>query len=276
MDQGLFEAYRAARPGRVSPTIGRVQAAEERSREAEMWDVLADRRDAEAEERDRAAERRDREVASAETALAADADGPLTRLLGAAARLRAAAAVDREQAANDRRLAARDRARAAVERRQALGALHDAQFDDLTGAHRRGAGEEALRAEIERARRADGRLVLGIVDVDGLKQVNDTAGHLSGDALLRDLVAAIRGNVRSYEPVVRLGGDEFAFAIGEIGTDGMAERCTVIRADFARRPNGGSFTVGVAELRPEDELSDLLERADAALLGARSRRAVTG
>ncbi|HEY6771604.1 MAG TPA: GGDEF domain-containing protein [Solirubrobacterales bacterium] len=255
MDRGLFEEYRAARAGHASLT--RVEEAKERSREAEVWDALADRRDGEAEERDRAAERRDREVVSIEAATAA-------------------AAMDREQAANDRRLAARDRARAAVERRQALGALHDAQFDDLTGAHRRGAGEEALRAEIERARRADGRLVLALVDVDGLKQVNDTDGHLAGDALLRDLVAAIRGNARSYEPVIRLGGDEFAFAIGGIDSDDMGERCTVIRADFARRPNGGSFTVGVAELGPEDGLSDLLERADAALIDARSRRAAIG
>jgi diguanylate cyclase (GGDEF)-like protein len=270
------EVDRAARQGRERATIRPVGAAEERGREAEAWDELADRRDREAEQRDRAAERRDEEVATMEAAAAVDGDGALERLLGVAARLRAAAALDRAQAAHDRRLAARDRARAAEERGQTLDALRDAQFDDLTGAHRRGPGQEALRAEIERARRADGRLVLAVVDVDGLKQVNDTAGHLAGDALLRDLVTAIRVNIRSYEPVVRLGGDEFAFAIGGIDGEGMAERCTVIRADLARRPNGGRFTVGVAELQPEDSLPDLLERADAALIDARPGRAATG
>ena len=267
---------RAARPGRESANDARVDAAEDRSREAEVWDELAERRDREAERRDRLAERRDEEAAALEADLVVNGDGAPERLLAAVAGLKAAAALDRAQAADDRRLAARDRARAAAERGEVLDALRDAQFDDLTGAHRRGSGEVALCAEIERARRADGSLALAVVDIDGLKHVNDTAGHLAGDALLRDLVAAINSNVRSYEPVVRLGGDEFAFAIGGIDRDGMAERCTVIRADLARRPSGGRFTVGVGELRPDDELADLLGRADAALLEARSNRAATG
>jgi PleD family two-component response regulator len=48
----------------------------------------------------------------------------------------------------------------------------------------------------------------------------------------------------------------------------------VIRADLARRPSGGAFTVGAAELRPDSDLSDLLELADAALMDARSERGV--
>jgi diguanylate cyclase (GGDEF)-like protein len=233
-------------------TKGRVQAAEERAREAHMRDELARRRDEAAAARDRVADERDREL---------DADT-----------LRAQAASDRASAAADRRLAARDRERASLERREMLEALRCAHFDDLTGAHRRGFGEDVLRSEIERARRADGRLVVAFVDVDGLKEVNDREGHMAGDRLLQDVVESIRANIRSYEPIIRLGGDEFAFAVAGLDTEAMGERCAVIRAELLRRPSGGHITIGVAELEPGDELEDLLERADAALVRARARR----
>jgi diguanylate cyclase (GGDEF)-like protein len=233
---------------------GQVQAAEAQMRAADRRDELARRRDVAAAMRDRAADERDRDL-DLET-------------------LRAQAASDRASAAADRRLAARDRKRSSQERAQMLDALRCAHLDDLTGAHRRGYGEDLLRSEIERARRADGRLALAFVDVDGLKEVNDQDGHIAGDRLLCDLVDAIRANVRSYEPIIRLGGDEFAFAVTGIDAAGMGERCAVVRADLARRPSCGRVTIGVAELKPDDDLEDLLERADAALVRARTRRSV--
>jgi diguanylate cyclase (GGDEF)-like protein len=162
--------------------------------------------------------------------------------------------------------------RAAQERAEALDALRGAHFDELTGAHRRGFGEEVLSAEMDRARRDGRRLVLAIVDVDGLKEVNDREGHLAGDQLLRDVVGAIRSNIRSYEPVVRLGGDEFAFVIGDMDEAAAMERCDRIRADLARRPSSGSFRVGLAELEAGDHLMDLLRRADSKLVQSRDRR----
>ena len=111
-----------------------------------------------------------------------------------------------------------------------------------------------------------------IVDVDELKAVNDSQGHLAGDELLRDVVAAIRANIRSYEPIVRLGGDEFAFTVRGVTREGAAERCDLMRAELARTPISGNFTVGIAELRPDDDLGDLLHRADAALVDSRHTR----
>jgi diguanylate cyclase (GGDEF)-like protein len=111
-----------------------------------------------------------------------------------------------------------------------------------------------------------------VADVDGLKAVNDTRGHLAGDQLLRDVVAAIRANIRSYEPIVRLGGDEFAFTIAGVTRDGAAERCDLIRAELDRTALPAAFTTGIAELQVDDDLSALLHRADAALIGARQGR----
>lgn len=239
---------------REAATKGRIEAAEERAREADGRDELARRRDEAAAARDRAAEERDRDRQRAK-----DVET-----------VRAQAASDRASAAADRRLAALERERASAERAELVDALRCAHFDDLTGAHRRGFGEDVLRSEIERARRTDEGLVLAFVDVDGLKGVNDRDGHLAGDWLLREVVESIRSNIRSYEPIIRLGGDEFAFAVTGLDADAMRERCALIRADLVRRPSGGHITIGVAELEPGDDLEDLLERADAALVRARA------
>ncbi len=249
----------------------RVTAVEENVRKETRRARRAERRDLAAEERDRAADARDLEMEDLEAILAAD--GPLAvKVSNRLMALRAEAAQDRALAARDRQRSATDRARAARERSLAVEALHGAHLDELTGAFRRGLGKDVIRAEIERARRSQTPLVLGIVDVDGLKQVNDTQGHLAGDQLLRDVIASIRANIRSYEPIVRLGGDEFAFTIVGLARTGAEERCALIRADLARRPIRGRFSVGLAVLEPEDEVGDLLGRADAELVESRLTR----
>ena len=249
-------------------TLTRVNAAEEHAREAARRDELAKGRDIDAAERDRAAEMRDHEIAGVEASVSPD--GPVTEGLRRQLQaLLAEAAADRAAAANDRRFAAQDRARSAEDWASALAALRVAHFDDLTGAHRRGFGEDLFRAEIHRARRSGAPLALVIVDVDGLKEVNDREGHLAGDALLQDLVAAIRAYVRPYEPIVRLGGDEFAFTIAGVDRTGAEERCAAICADLASRPSQGRITVGISELCHGDDFVELSRRADSALIAAR-------
>ena len=249
----------------------RVHAAEEHTRDAERRDELAAGRDEAAAERDRAAERRDRAIADLES-VRNDGDGDHHEVIRQLKGLLASAASDRARAAADRRLAAEDRVHAAEERAEVLDALEGTHFDDLTGAYRRGFGEDMLRAELERARRRDGRLVFATVDVDGLKAVNDTEGHFAGDELLREVVAAIRANIRSYEPIVRLGGDEFAFTMADVDLNGARERCTLIQAELARSPSGGRVTFGCTGLRPDDDLAELYRRADFAMVEARKRR----
>jgi diguanylate cyclase (GGDEF)-like protein len=186
-----------------------------------------------------------------------------------AAEVRAQAARDRARAAEDRAQAAADRQRAADERATTLEELRRAHRDELTGAFLRGAGEEALQGEIERARRGDARLVLAFIDVDNLREINNRDGHPAGDALLRDVVAAIRSKIRTYEPIVRFGGDEFVCVLAEVDLKQAVERFTAIKDSFAASSGGAALSVGLAELREDDTLADLIERADAALLEAR-------
>ncbi len=179
------------------------------------------------------------------------------------------AALDRERASADREHAAADRLAAVHDREQAAGELRRAQIDQLTGALGRELGIATLEREINRARHENGRLVLAYVDVDGLKEFNDRQGHAAGDALLRDVVAAIQTHLRSYDPIVRVGGDEFVCALGQCGPDDAHRRFQAIAATLARTRPGASISVGFAQLRPEDTLEQLTQRGDSALYEAK-------
>ncbi len=244
--------------GRARPEFGR--------------DELARRRDATACERDRVAEARDG-AAEARDEAAALLDSEMNNRPGSsrAARARVWAAADRARAAADRERAAIDREEAARDRAQARADLERAQLDALTGAYRRPLGELELTNEIARVRRSDGRLVLAFVDVDSLKERNDNQGHAAGDALLQSVVAAIRSNLRPYDPIVRYGGDEFVCALSNADLDGARRRFAAIRDTIRQADATGSITVGLAALAPGDTLQDLVARCDAALYRAKAR-----
>src|SRR6202165_791873 len=116
-----------------------------------------------------------------------------------------------------------------------------AAMDDLTGTLRRGTGLTALQREIARAHRVGGDgIVVAFMDVDGLKHVNDTAGHAAGDQLLREVAAAIRERGRSYDLVFRYGGDEFVCALVDVTLE-QAQRTVVdILASVCARSGGHS------------------------------------
>jgi diguanylate cyclase (GGDEF)-like protein len=252
---------------RMDAGQSRAQAADQRARQADGRDETAWHRDLTAQARDGAAVRRDQESAGLERKMASRGSS-LRAALQHAAEIRGRAAKDRDRAAEDRVQAASDRLRAAEERDAALAELRHAHLDELTGAFRRGSGDEALQAEIDRARRGDGRLVLAFVDVDALREVNNRHGHPAGDVLLREVVAAIRSQIRSYEPIVRFGGDEFVCAVSDLDLGQAEERFKEIRNSLASS-NGAAVSVGLAELHADDTLADLIEQADAAMLESR-------
>lgn len=84
--------------------------------------------------------------------------------------------------------------------------MDDAMVDELTGALRRGIGIHAARREVERSHRLDQPLVIAMIDVDGLKFVNDQRGHQAGDEILCRVVGALRSQMRTYDLVIRYGG----------------------------------------------------------------------
>ncbi len=175
---------------------------------------------------------------------------------------RAKAAEERAHCAHDRSLAARDRAEAARDREAS-------EIDELTKVRRRGAGMDQLQREIDRARRGPEELVVAFVDVDGLKRVNDTDGHLAGDALLVAVADSMRACLRSYDLIMRFGGDEFVCVLPHAGVETVRERFIEVSNVLAAGVTGGSITVGFAELDNGDSPEDLIRRADHDLLAHR-------
>jgi diguanylate cyclase (GGDEF)-like protein len=87
--------------------------------------------------------------------------------------------------------------------------LWRAQIDELTGLLNRWALKRATMREIQRCSRAKGTLALVMMDLDGLKEVNDTSGHGCGDVVLQAVGGVLQETVRAQDSVARMGGDEF-------------------------------------------------------------------
>jgi diguanylate cyclase (GGDEF)-like protein len=146
-----------------------------------------------------------------------------------------------------------------------------ASTDPLTGVPNRRAFLDRLSAAVAAAGTGR-RTVVCLVDLDGFKGVNDRDGHAAGDAVLKAVTAALGGVVRETDTVARLGGDEFAVLAdvadvshGEI----LAERLRAAVA-AAGRTAGVTGSVGAAEVRPEDDVEELLHRADSAMYRAKT------
>lgn len=144
--------------------------------------------------------------------------------------------------------------------------------DDLTGALRRRAGMVVLRREVQRARRGGQPLSVAFVDVDGLKAVNDSEGHAAGDRLLRDVTAALRRRLRSYDAVVRMGGDEFVAILPGADLPQAEAVLRDVRAALETLSRPVRISVGLARLEADDTAETLVERADGALYAARQAR----
>lgn len=99
--------------------------------------------------------------------------------------------------------------------------------------------------------------------------MNDRAGPAAGDELLRDVVRCVADEIRSYDLIVRYGGDEFVCALSGESLPAIEQRFARIAARLAEISPEASFSVGLAELGPDDTISALLERADRALIASR-------
>lgn len=141
--------------------------------------------------------------------------------------------------------------------------------DPLTGVLNRRGFLDAAERELARARRYERPFTLAYADVRGLKRVNDTKGHLAGDALLKQAAALLTASARADDLVGRIGGDELALLLPEQSSDGATALTERIKDELpASREAAGvdarwDLTVGTATF-PEDgeTIEELLEVAD--------------
>lgn len=255
--------YEATRAERRASRVDRLETHADRGSSAGARLGTSQVRDRNAARRDDAAKRRDLRAIALEESLPAS-DAPLRAQL---TRLRKRAAMDRAAAADDRLRAATERTEAATELGLLRAELHGAHLDGLTGAFHRETGGHALALEIDRARRGDGRLVLARVGVVDLRGVNDRAGHAVGDQVLRTLVATMRSNLRSFDPIVRSSGNEFHCAVAGVEIGEVQRRFDGIGSSLYA-DTGVGVTVGLATLAEGETLDQLTARAGAALVDA--------
>jgi two-component system, cell cycle response regulator len=149
--------------------------------------------------------------------------------------------------------------------------------DGLTGASNKRYLLEYLEREMGRCHRYGRALSLMLFDIDHFKQVNDTHGHVAGDAVLRELAQSVMPLVRREQCFARYGGEEFALVLPEDGADKARHFAEKLRRQVETHPftfDGRripvTVSVGVADLGPEmtDPLH-LLEAADARLYAAK-------
>jgi diguanylate cyclase (GGDEF)-like protein len=241
----------------------RDRAAHERDERADSHDAESEACDVRADARDSRSEARERATGEIDIVAAADRKAGL--------RDREGSASDRIQARNDRAAASSDRAFSAIEREVS-------SIDQLTGVHRRDAGIFELARELDRAKRTNQLFVVAFVDVDNLKATNDTLGHIVGDELLRQVADAIHAHVRSYDLIVRFGGDEFVCGLPDVSVTEAGERFALVNSDLAASRHA-SISVGLTDLQADDDLQDLIARADKAMYEQRQcpgRASATG
>lgn len=146
---------------------------------------------------------------------------------------------------------------------------HQATTDALTGVHNRRYMEQRLREELHRAARSGDPVSFVLLDVVGLKRVNDTLGHAAGDLVLQEVAGQLRSAMRASDVVCRYGGDEFAVLLPETRPEEAARAVQRVLDALARHPGvwgeGIPVSAGVAAF-PEDG------RAPEALVSTADRR----
>ncbi|MDX2087238.1 MAG: GGDEF domain-containing protein [Kofleriaceae bacterium] len=158
-------------------------------------------------------------------------------------------------------------------------AIHNMAIQDgMTGIHNKRYFLEFLEREIAVCSRHGHPLTLVMFDVDHFKKINDTMGHLAGDAVLKDLCNRIRPRIRREDLFARYGGEEFACVLPSTALPGgivFAEHLRTITEErptvFDNKPIPFTISLGVTTLHKESGVdpSALIKRADENLYAAK-------
>ena len=157
------------------------------------------------------------------------------------------------------------------ERKRAESALQSLSLvDELTGLYNRRGFLAVTEQYLESFQRSDNGLVVLYADLDGLKGINDSLGHLEGDRALVRTAEVLKEAFRSSDIIARLGGDEFVL-LASVGADESAESLTdrlqqkiaLVNAQ-RNRPYNLSISIGVAHYDPNEActIEELMGRAD--------------
>lgn len=155
-------------------------------------------------------------------------------------------------------------------------AVEKAYMDPLTGLNNRAAFDKSIEQEIDLAKRHSHTISLMMLDIDKFKSINDNYGHLVGDAVLKSFSDCMISCMRSSDIIFRYGGEEFAILLRNTEISGaqlLAERVRKsveeMRFEYENISLKVSVSIGLAELREDDNKLKLIERADSLLYKAK-------
>lgn len=150
-----------------------------------------------------------------------------------------------------------------------------ATTDSKTGLLNAAAWQELSQRELLRAQREGAPCAVLLMDLDHFKRVNDTAGHLAGDAALKAIGDALKRELRGYDAVARFGGEEFVIFLDDLGMEEARQvserilsriRALVISGSTAGQRIWLTASIGIAAYPQHGQvLTELLEQADNAL-----------
>jgi diguanylate cyclase (GGDEF)-like protein len=148
---------------------------------------------------------------------------------------------------------------------QVLGGLrHEARHDDLTGLLNRRGLDQAMSDLLSGRRFAASANSLVVIDLDGLKLVNDHAGHIAGDQMLVTFATELQTAARGVDLTGRIGGDEFIAIL-----PGLSAGDAIRWAERMHETSGVAWSYGVAERESGEQLEDWLNRADKLMYAAK-------
>jgi diguanylate cyclase (GGDEF)-like protein len=150
----------------------------------------------------------------------------------------------------------------------------DARIDELTGLGNPRLLQERLSVEAARRARYGTPLTILVMDLDGLKQINDRHGHLTGTHVLREVGEALRREIRETDVAFRYGGDEFVVLLPHTGmSDALAFSERLLDHIRTLRPSGIPISVSIGVAAYDDAVDDSIQaqlaRADSATYAAK-------
>ncbi len=153
-----------------------------------------------------------------------------------------------------------------------------ANHDEMTGAYNRRAGFKLIENILEGFSEDNQKLTLAYVDIDGLKKVNDTHGHLEGDRLITDMVSLMNETLGDHCHIVRIGGDEFIIACGNQNESATLNKLKELEESVSSfnqnhsRVYNVSFSYGLATYHKGMAVDDIIEEADQQMYQNRKRK----
>jgi two-component system, cell cycle response regulator len=161
-------------------------------------------------------------------------------------------------------------------KKHADAAFEKSMSDALTGLLNRYGLQRALSREQANARRYNRPLACLMIDIDNFKMINDTYGHMAGDAAITQVACILSEVGRATDTVCRYGGEEFLMLLAETDLEGALTVAEKIRHTTAARLFGDgqsifrlTLSLGVAELNEHESGNDMIARADSALYKAK-------